>query len=218
MKRMLRTLGLALVAVFAMSAMVASAASANFTTATDNTTMTGSGGLQVIESAGGAKVECTSGSGTITGVGTAQTELTAVPSYSGCTFTEGAVTRNAEVDPMGCASVLTTTGQIHIECSGANVITIRVFIAGAFQQCFDIHPQTPTTPTVHFTNQLDPATGKWDFTVVSTVEGGTSERTAACKKPMAQENETNSNKYIGSLTVTCDDASGNPVDCTKTAF
>jgi hypothetical protein len=213
-----KTLGLALVAVFAMSAVVASAASANFTTGTDSTTLTGSGGTQVFETGGGAKVECTSASATITGVGTAQSELTGTPTYSGCTLTEGGITRNAEVDPMGCAYVITTTGQIHIECSGSNVITVKAFIAGSFQQCFDVHPQTPTAPNVHFTNQLDPATSKWDFTIVSTVTGITYERTSVCKKEKAQENETNSAHYTGSITVTCEDGAGNPIDCTKTTF
>jgi uncharacterized protein (DUF1501 family) len=218
MKRMLRTLGLALVAVFAMSAVVASAASANFTTTTDTSTLTLSGGLQVFTSGGGAKFECTSESGHIANVGTAQSELTVVPFYSGCTLTEGGITRNMEIDPMGCAYVFTTTGQIHIECSGANVITVKAFIAGSFQQCFDIHPQTPTTPTIDFSNQLDPATSKWDFTIKSTIEGITYERTGPCKKAQAQENETNSAHYEGSITVTCDTAASVAIDCTKTVF
>jgi hypothetical protein len=218
MRRKLKTLGLALVAAFAMSAVVASAALANFTTTTDSTTMTLSGGLQVFESAGGAKIECTSVSSHIAGVGTAQSEITGVPSYSGCTLTEGGITRNAEVDPMGCAYVFTTTGVFHIECQGTNVITIRAFIAGAFQQCLDIYPGTPTAPNIDFTNQLDSATGKWDFTIASTVQGFEYQRTGVCRKLEAQENATNNTTYTGSITVTCDNNSGNPVDCTKTAF
>jgi hypothetical protein len=219
MKRNLRILGPALVAIVAISAAVASAASANFTTAIDGGTVTLSGGLQVFTTGGGAKVECTSVSGHIAGMGTAQTELTAVPSYSGCTLTEGGITRNAQVVPTGCDYLFTTTGQVHIECEPGSVITVKAFIAGAFQQCFDVHAQTPTIPNIHFTNQLDPATGKWDFTIVSTVSGITYERTGVCKKLPPEVNETNDAHYVGSITVKCDRAIESvPVDCTKTAF
>jgi hypothetical protein len=218
MKRNLKTFCLALVAAFAISAVLASAASANFTTTTDNTTLTLSGGLQVITTGDGVKLECTSVSGTITGVGTAQSELTMAPSYRGCTYTEGGIVRQGEIDPMGCTYVFTTTGQFHLECTGANVITVKLLVAGSFQQCRAIHPQTPTTPSVDFTNQLDPSTGKWDFTMASTITGMTYERTSICKKTEAQENETNSAHYEGSFTMTCDNAAGQAVDCTKTAF
>jgi hypothetical protein len=214
----IKTLGLALVAVFAMSAVVASAASANFTTTTDTSTLTLSGGLQVFTTESGAKVKCTSVSGHIAGVGTAQADLTVEPKYAGCTLTEGAVTVNAEVDPMGCTFTITTDGIIHVLCSGENVITVKAFLAGAFQQCFDVHAQTPTTPTIDFTNQLDPATSKWDFTIKSTVSGITYERTGPCKKVNKQENETNNAHYEGEITVTCDTAAGQAIDCTKTTF
>jgi hypothetical protein len=219
MKRMLKVLGLALLAVFATNAVFVSAASANFTTATHGATLTLSGGLQVFTTQSGSKVECTSVSGHISGVETVQSALTVVPVYSGCTLTEGGITRNAQVVPTGCDYLFTTTGQVHIECEPGSVITVKAFIAGAFQQCFDIHAQTPTVPNVHFTNQLDSATGKWDFTIVSTVTGITYERTGACKKLPPEVNETNNAHYVGSVTVKCDFAGENAaVDCTKTAF
>jgi hypothetical protein len=213
MRRKLKTLGLALVAAFAISAVVASAASANFTTATDNTTMTLLGGNQVFKTEGGAKAECTSALGYVTKVATVQTELTAVPEYSGCTFTEGSITRLAKIDPMGCTYVFTATEQVHIECSGTNVITVKLFIIGAYQQCLDIQPQTPTSPKYHLANGS--FSGQMDFALGSTVSGITYERTWFCKMKEVQLNETNNAYYEGSVTVVCETEAGVAVDCTS---
>jgi hypothetical protein len=209
-----KTLGLALVAVFAMSAIVASAASAQkiTTLGQSNVTLTGTGGEQIFTT-GLAEVKCTGVTANVTGVSNEQGEITTAPSYTGCTLTEGGITRNAQVDMNGCAYVFTSTGTVvHIECSGSNVIKVTLFLAGAFQECLDIHSQTPTTPNWHATNGT--SGGNMDFTLVSTVSGITYERTGSCKKSEAQLNETNSASYTGSVTVTCETSLGVMVDCT----
>lgn len=214
----IRTIGLALVAIFAMSAVVASAAQANFTTGSDNTTLTGSGGVQKFLIPGG-EISCPSISGTVTGVPTTAVDITAVPVYpaTGCTLTESGVSHEAKIDVEGCSFTFTTDGKVHILCPAGKVIKVTLKVAGLFVECLDIHEQTPTTPTVDYINGTNAATGKMDVEVKSTVEGITYERTGVCKKEEASKNEINDAKYVGSVTV-IGHSGGNPVDVTKTAF
>jgi hypothetical protein len=215
MKRNLKTIGLALVAVFALSAVVASAASAQkiTTLGQSNVTLTGSGGEQKFVTGSGSEIKCTGVTTTVTGVNNEQAQITATPSYTGCSLTEGGITREVQIDMNGCAYVFTSTGTIvHIECTAPNVIKVTAKIAGAFQECLDIHSQTPTTPNWTATNGTSGA--NMDFTIVSGVSGITYERTGSCKKAEAQENETNNAVYTGSVTVTCETAAAVMVDCT----
>jgi hypothetical protein len=210
-----KTLGLALVAVFALSAVVASAASAQKITVSPqtNVTLTGTGGEQKFVTGSGAEVKCAGVTTTVTGVNQEPAQITAVPAYTGCTITDGGITREAQIDMNGCAYVFTSTGTIvHIECTAPNVIKVTAKIAGAFQECLDIHSQTPTTPNWTATNGTSGA--NMDFTIVSGVSGITYERTGSCKKAEAQENETNNTVLSGSITVTCETSVGVMVDCT----
>jgi hypothetical protein len=208
-----KSLGLALVAVFAMSAVVATTASAHFTSPTDNTTVTLHGGTQQFIAVSGAEVHCE----TVTGhgvIGTDQVDLTISPTFDNCKLVEKGVPLEAKVDSNGCTFTFTTTvpGTVHIECPAGKVIKVTAKIAGAFQECMDIHAQTPTVQTVDYTNGTQD--GVMDFGVKSTVEGITYERTGLCKKAEAQLNEINDAKYIGEATATCE-VNGVPVDCTK---
>jgi hypothetical protein len=215
MKRNFKTLGLALVAALAISAVGVSAASAQkiTTLGQSNVTLTGSGGEQKF-TAGAAEVKCASVSGTTTGVQNEQAELTVAPVYGApCTLTEGGIAREAQIDMNGCAYVFTSTGTIvHIECPANQVIKVTAKIAGAFQECLDIHAQTPTTPNYTLTNGTSGA--NMDFTIVSGVSGITYERTGLCKKAEAQLNEANDSSLTGSITVTCEKQGGNGIDCT----
>jgi hypothetical protein len=208
-----KSIGLALVAVFAMSAVVASAASAQkiTTLGQTNVTLTGSGGEQKF-TAGAAEVKCTGVTGTTTGVQNEQAEVTVAPVYTGCTLTEAGVVSPAIVHMNGCAYVFTSSGTVvHIECPANQVIKVTAKLGGVFVECLDIHAQTPTTPSYHLTNGT--VDTKMDFTIVSTVSGVTYERTGLCKKGEAQLNEANNANYVGSVTVTCEKAAV-PVDCT----
>jgi hypothetical protein len=215
MKRNLRIFGLALVGVLAASVVVASAASAQkiTTLGQSNVTLTGTGGEQVERQGPNHEIKCTGVTFTVTGVNNEQAQITAAPSYTGCTLTESGITREAQIDMNGCAYVYTSTGTVvHIECPGTNVIKLTAKIAGAFQECMDIHAQTPTTPNYTLTNGTSGA--NMDFTIVSGVSGITYERTGLCKKAEAQLNEANDSSLTGSITVTCETAAAVMVDCT----
>jgi hypothetical protein len=89
MTRNLKTLGLSLMAVFAMSAVAASAASAEmfvFTSAAEETTLSGSqvGATQITVDAGSASCETAKFSGTMTS--DTVLEMSLIPTYSGCKF------------------------------------------------------------------------------------------------------------------------------------
>jgi hypothetical protein len=219
MKCKLRNLGVALVGVLVMSGAVASAASAanDFTTGSDNTTLTGSGGAQAFVTEGNAEIYCTSATTNVTGVGTVTSEITAVLSYAGCTLTEGGTTMEAQIDMNGCAYVFTAGGPVHIECPGGKTIKLTAKIAGVFQDCFDIHPQTPTSANVDYIDGTNSGTGKSKVEIESTIEGITYERTGSCKKAEEALNETNSAEYIGGMTVTGDKSTGEPVDVAESA-
>ena len=169
MSRNLKVLGLALVAVFAMSAMVASAASATTHRLTAETATADLTGNQTVANQfklTGATVTCN----TVKFSGTAATlteEITVHPTYEG----------NCQVSPIGSATIntegcnYTITGEtnatghapVHIVCSGSNEITIN-------GPCV-IHVKGGQTPTggVTFTNGVDPTKG--DVTVKATVTG-----------------------------------------------
>ncbi|HST70733.1 MAG TPA: hypothetical protein VLI94_13885 [Solirubrobacterales bacterium] len=120
----LKTLGLAMVAVLAMSAFVASAAQAQYTASSYPTTATAESSLgnDVFTTEGGT-VECASHfEGTLN---EASTTLTVTPTYTNCKafgFASATVTMN------GCAYVFhrvsKSSSDVTIECPAGKVITI----------------------------------------------------------------------------------------------
>ena len=128
MIRSFRTLGLALVAVFAMSAVVASAASAStFHAAKYPVTLSGSQSSTHVFSASGTSVSCEKA--TFAGEASADSSAVTIhPSYSGCTafgfvgatvnteecnyvFHSGATTNEAEQIYAGTTDITCPTGQ-----------------------------------------------------------------------------------------------------------
>jgi hypothetical protein len=223
MIRNLKVLGLALVAAFALSAVVASAASAHFTSGADSTTLTATAlNEQVFVTHGtpgeNTEVKCTQVSVTGGPFGTDETELTVHPTYGGtCTITVEGVGSGltAEVKSNGCNYIFTTTltNNIHIECGANESIEVKAFILGKFRNCLDVHAQTPTTALVDYFNHTNPATGKMDVEIESTVDGITYEKTGSCAFGTTEGNDA---EYNGNVTVTCDEEGTNtPVDCTK---
>jgi hypothetical protein len=224
MKRNLKVFGLALVMAAALSAVVASAASAHFTFGADATTLTASATNNQVffETTGtpgeNAVVSCTAIGVTGGPFGTEESELTVHPIYGGtCTVNiEGLGNLTAEILTTGCNYIFTTSvtsENIHIECETGKQIELTAFILGKFRKCLDFHAQTPTVPVLHYYNQTDPATGKMDIEIESTVSGITYEKTGSCAFGTTEGNDA---RYTGNVTVTCDEeGTNNPVDCTK---
>jgi hypothetical protein len=140
MTRKLKTLGLAFVAVLAMSSLAASAAQANFSSANYPATVSGSQIEGTITGAAVSKHEFTTKAGTVkcttasfagkSLAGTA-TELTLTPTYGGCTLAGIAATVNMN----GCHYIFTvekTTTEntvdllTHVTCPVGGVITVSV--------------------------------------------------------------------------------------------
>jgi hypothetical protein len=119
MIRKFKALGLATVAVLAMSAVVASAASAQFTANSYPTTVTATSALgNDVLTIDGTSQECQSHfQGTFSEETTA---LTITPIYSGCKFfgfASGTIAMN------GCDYVFHSNGSFDVECPAGKVIT-----------------------------------------------------------------------------------------------
>jgi hypothetical protein len=169
MNRKLKALGLALVAVFAMSAVAASGAQAaqfHSASASGTTYLTGNQATTNLFSTTAGNVKCKKATfgGSYTG-GTTATDLTITPAYAECT----AFGQNATVTINGCTYTFTqptsaTTGNVDLACPGSNVITVDV---PAGNCTLTIGPQT-LKGDVDYTNQTE-ASGKKDVLVTATV-------------------------------------------------
>ena len=129
MIRNLKALGLALVAVFAMSAMVSSAASASPTiTSTAGATIIGEEEGNVKFTVTGQEVFCENAHYTGTAPANAFTTLTVTPEYSGC-FAETAIGKlNANVVGFGaggCDFLLHSTGTADLVCAAGKDVTVN---------------------------------------------------------------------------------------------
>lgn len=211
MTRNLKVLGLALVAVFAMSAVAATAASAHFTTGSDSTRLTASGigTEQKFEISATEYVNCeqVAIAGTVT-VGTNEEAIEAEPAYSGnCKIVQGGTTVAGTVDMNGCKYKFTTNNEVHIVCPVNK--HIEVTATGLHLQCLDVFGTTPTTPTVSYTNEGSGTT--MDVKIKSEVSGITYEKTGSCGS-----GEFNNAKYIGEVTVTGENpTTGAHIEVTK---
>jgi hypothetical protein len=137
-----KALGVAMVAVLAMSAVVASAAQAQFTANSYPTTVTGHSALgNDVFSVDGTSVECTGHfEGTLK---EASTSLTVIATYSSCRAFGFA---SATVDMNGCDYVFYSTGSVDLVCPTGQSVTIQ---AGNCD--LDVVPQTGLK-TVDLTN------------------------------------------------------------------
>jgi hypothetical protein len=187
MTRKLKVLGLALVAVLAMSAMMASAAQAvehtfESSSVNEKTILTGSNtGKEVFTvGLGEAEVSCTSSIFEGTVEGNKVKEVTVTPTYgkttkpSGC---EDAVSKSeAIVHTNHCAYILHNVtdangdAPVSIECSGTPKEEITVTLP-ALGVTIHVPEQTPAGG-VHYTNLKEHGPGKKEaVTVKSTVSG-----------------------------------------------
>jgi hypothetical protein len=180
----LKALGLALLAAFAMSAVAASSASAvkEFHSDIEKTVLTGTDtpGTQSQFTTPHNTIKCTTN--LYEGTATAKTvkEITVTHTVTGCSENNGFT---VHVNFNGCHYKFTleegifntpggtthTRGPIHIVCPVGKEIELLVTVP-IFADCLiKIPAQTPTKPTVDYTNQGAGTTQ--DVEVVSTVEG-----------------------------------------------
>jgi len=140
MIRNFKALGLTLVATFAMAALVASGASADFRSEVHHTTVTGTQGVTNTLTVAAGTLHCTTATFEGTSTETTSSSSTVAPNYQGCKITNyGLETVNAIVDMNGCHYLLTTTGQVHLECNTGLGSAIEVT---APLCVITFHPQT----------------------------------------------------------------------------
>jgi hypothetical protein len=182
MKRRLKALGLALLAVSAVCALTASAASAKqiHSNATSGTTyITGvQSGTNEFDLANKTPIKCTSAIFDASYAGTTASELTVTPTYTGCT----AAGQKAEVKTTGCTYTITTPTEVsvdffdakaHLTC-GAKSIEIIVPTAG----CSVFIAAQTAGGEIDFTNvtsgsaNQDDITLQWTVTALYTTVGG----------------------------------------------
>lgn len=177
MNRKLKALALALGVVFAMSAVgvsAASAASYHSGSASGTTFLTGTQiGTNSFDLANGTSVKCTTIVYDASYAGTTASELTIVPTYSGCTAAGQAAT--AEINCHYKATTPTLTDLFgkahqvtHTQCTGPSVNKFKVPTAGCE---IIIAEQTPTNPLVDLTSVNSGTPNQDDITLKSTVEG-----------------------------------------------
>ncbi len=185
MIRNLKTLGLALAAVFAMSVMAASAVQAAPTFTAESYPATGDSELDTVNTftSQGRVVKCT----TYTYVSTlaaASTTMTATPSYSGCTATVLGKTFPVTITMNGCDFLFHATNPsgpnpylatADLVCTGSNDVVIHLYETAAKHTAnepsctFTIKPQTGLEH-VALTNGINAKTGKADVTAKVTAE------------------------------------------------
>lgn len=188
MNRKFKTLGLALVAAFAMSAVVASAASAaNFTASSYPASGSGGQTTQHKFTVQGQTVTCNTAS--FTGSLTEASEtITITPAYGNCTAF-GFV--NAKVEMNGCDYDFNagngSTGSVVIKCPTESSITIV-----ASTCTVHIPGQTPGTNTVDYKNEAG------GVLVTSTVSGVESTVTSGFLCPLSSKEGDTTGVYTGS--------------------
>jgi hypothetical protein len=177
MTRKLKMLGLALVAVFAMSAVGASAASAVLLHSNSTGTFTHITAHQIganqFDLANGTPVKCGTVLFDATFHGTTASDLTVTPTYSSCT----AAGQKAEIATNGCTYTITTPTEteplnkdnyhavVHLVCPAGKSVEIKVPTAGC---TVSVAAQTPTG-VLDLTNVTSAVANKDDITIKSTV-------------------------------------------------
>jgi hypothetical protein len=199
MSRNLKVLGLALVAVFALSAMVASAASASVFTSTSGATVTanqiGSHKFTVT----GQTVTCTTAHFTGTASAASFETIEIYPTYENCTaspFNTSATVTGFATGPgkEGCKYVLNANGSAALSCTTGKDVTVN---AGP---CV-VHVPAQTFATgVSYTNGTSGGVG--DVTAKFEIKNIKSTHTDGFLCPFEASGESNSAILEGESTVT----------------
>jgi hypothetical protein len=229
MTRNIKALGLALVAVFAMSAVAASSASAlHFVSGAGIAKVDGAQVGVNVFTANGSPIECDEATFSGTVVATTTTEQTITPTYKKCRF--ASKTENATVDMNGCAFILTIPNEadvhnpLHIECpTGAGAIThngvantkaIVITTPGVCE--ITIPEQTPTGGGV--TYAAGTSGGRKDITVNATISGIHYTTHGLCQSISGKATEFTwaDGTYAGQITLNGTNSKGEAVDVEAT--
>ena len=203
--RTLKTLGLAVIAVLAMSTIVPSGVTAaEFHSGSSNTTVTvSSNQVQAFQyETGSEAIECSTlgGSGDISGKQTTA-EVTYAPAYSGCKFLKNIPFTVVQIDMNSCDYLITvgeeTSGPVHVKCPTVEgvpkQITITVKVFGTNFCEFHIPEQTPSGVADYANNGGSQINVTPTATGISATRQGNSECGAA---------SSTTGKYAGGLQVT----------------
>jgi len=216
MIRNLKVLGLALVAIFAMSAMVAQAASANFTAGADEITITGTQDTPNVLKVTNSEIECKIATfhGTAKSATTTLASVTVTPTYTECADKSFGLT--TKVDGFGhfgeadkCDYVIRATGANNVDlvCTGSADVTVT---SGT---CTVHIPPQNGIGKLTFTNGVSKTTGKKDITVDLQITNITGTHTDGFLCPFSGGGHFANGALTGSVTVEADNlATGAPVD------
>ncbi len=199
MIRNLKTLGVVVAAVFALSALGASAASANFTAGSSTGNLTGVQTTGHVFTTSAGTVTCTTAHFTGTWTEANSPSATATPKYEGCKAF-GFI--GVPIDVNGCSYEFTTNegGEVHVKCPAGKEIEITT--RGCTTK---VGPQTLKENI--YTNTTNPATGKMDVLIHTDITSKIKYNECGT----VRENGT----YTGTTTVTGTDTEGKPTDVAK---
>jgi hypothetical protein len=195
MTRNLKALGMALIAVFAMSAVaVSSAAAAEYHSSATPTTLSGTQvATNKFHVPGAGTVECSGANfpGTVTGKTVKEIRVT--PEYSGCVAfgfaTTDVITKECHflfTEPTAAGAIFQAS--VHVECTGTNKIKVTPTFFGASVCTVEIGSQTPSG-VVDFENKES------ESHVLVTSTTTKISHTAGCGASAAADGE-----YTGSVT------------------
>jgi hypothetical protein len=198
MIRNLKTLGILLAAVSALSAVGAPAASANFTAGSTTGNSTGVQTAQHVFTTNAGTTTCATAHFAGTWVAANSTSATVTPKYENCKAF-GFV--SVPIDINGCSFEFTTNegGEVHLLCPTGKAIEITT--PGCTTA---IGPQTRKVNI--FTNTTNPATGKMDVLVHSDITNAITYNECGTVR--------SNGSYTGTTTVSGTDTSGAAVDLT----
>jgi hypothetical protein len=230
MTRNLKTLGLALVAVFAMSAVAASSASAlHFVGGTGISKWDGVQVTTNVFTTNGVKTECDDATFTGTVAASTTTEQTVIPVFGKCRFASKTV--NATIHMNGCAFILTipnappASNPVHIECPTTkeggvthngidHTDLIIVTVPGLCEKT--IPEQTPTSGGVVY--ETGTSGGKKDITMTANITGIHYTTHGLCQMISGKPTDFTwtDGTYTGKITFTGTNAAGGAVDIEAT--
>lgn len=234
MTRKLKQLGVAILAVFAVSALTASASAETleFKSSVDHVFLDAQeSSLQIMHFPEVGRLECEAVElhGTINEEDTATSEITVMPTYSGCSTkkTGEELEFDAHVKTNNCHYTLTIdeeaesinhklnsgeyfSGPMHLDCPGENEMEIKPTFLGFKLNCIFIPEQIPTEPTVDYTVETEGET-KIGINIYSTVGGIAYFAHPNCS-PAGEPYEADDAEYTGEILLEGTNEKGKTVD------
>jgi hypothetical protein len=208
MTRNLKVLGLALVAVFAMSAMTASAAFATpeFTT-TAGATLDGEEVGNVKFTVTGQEVFCTQYAYNATAPAASFASVTVNPEYIHCTGAFGVEAHVTGFGPTGCDYVLNANGTSQLVCAAGKDVTVEI------ASCTVHIPAQHFASGITYTTGTD-AAGKKDLLAHINISGITGTHTDGFLCPFGSSGHSTTGELEGTVTLRATKPAGTIVDLT----